>query len=119
MIRISFNFKDRAVPFPRINSRPIATNRPCPRLLRMQKAAKLAATFRADNTDLKGGYVTVWRLRDGPGWVCDLSFPDKFRPGCLAVSETNQVFVACGGGYWKGAEKWSLIYDPATVKIVC
>lgn len=37
----------------------------------------------------------------------------------MAVSASGQVFVASGGGYWDGAEKWSLIYEPATVKIVC
>lgn len=97
----------------------ITTNRPSPRLQRMLKAAALASVFRAENPGYDGGYVTCWRLRAGPGWTIDLSDPNRFRPGCTAVSASGQVFVASGGEYWNGAEKWSLIYDPATVKIVC
>jgi len=85
----------------------------------MLKAAALATEFRAEHPEYAGGYVTCWRLRAGPGWTIDLSDPNRFRPGCMAVSASGQVFVANGGEYWNGAEKWSLIYDPATVKIVC
>lgn len=107
------------VPNPKVDTRMITTNRPGPRLRRMHKAAELAAAFRAEWPGHDHGYVTVWRLRAGPGWTCDLSSPHKFRPGCMAISASGQVFVASGGEYWNGAEKWSLIYDPATVKIVC
>lgn len=106
-------------PRPKVNTRMITTNRPSPRLQRMLKAAALASVFRAENPGYDGGYVTCWRLRAGPGWTIDLSDPNRFRPGCTAVSASGQVFVASGGEYWNGAEKWSLIYDPATVKIVC
>lgn len=106
-------------PRPKVNTRMITTNRPSPRLQRMLKAGALAAAFRAENPGHDGGYVTCWRLGAGPGWTIDLSSPNKFEPGCMAISASGQVFVASGGEYWNGAEKWSLIYDPATVKIVC
>lgn len=119
MILIRHSATRSPVPFPKVNTRKITTNRPSARLQRMLKAAALAKAFRAETPGHDGGYVTSWRLRAGPGWTSDLSNPSRFRPGCLAISASGQVFVASGGEYWNGAEKWSLIYDPATVKIVC
>jgi hypothetical protein len=116
MILIRHSDIHSPAPFPKVNTRKIMTNRPSARLQRTLKAAALANSFRAEYPGHDGGYVTIWRLRPDPGWTSDLSSPNKFRPGCMAISASGQVFVASGGGYWDGAEKWALIYDPAAMK---
>lgn len=45
------------------------------------------------------------------GWTNDLRRnPRRCRPGCLAVDCGNRVYLATGGNYWDGAERWKPVY---------
>src|SRR6188768_826883 len=100
IILIRNSYSRSPAPRPKVNTRMITTNRPSPRLQRMLKAAALAKGFRDEYPGHDHGYVTSWRAEPRSGWTIDLSSPNRFRPGCLAISASGQVFVASGGEYW-------------------
>lgn len=56
----------------------------------------------------RGGVIVI---HDGlvQGWVNSLRNPDHWMPGCIAVSEEGQIWIAEGGNDYDGAKAWRAI----------
>lgn len=70
---------------------------------------KQAEQYRSENPDRKGGYVVIRFLPDGSHtaeWTLNLSTPEAWMPGCIAVPEDGGMFVSVGGDEYNGAEQW-------------
>lgn len=54
---------------------------------------------------VRGGVIVVF---DGiaQGWVNELRDPDAWRPGCVAVDEIGNSWLAIGGNDQDGASTW-------------
>jgi hypothetical protein len=40
------------------------------------------------------------------GWACELNTPSSWVPGCIAVDEQGEQWVAVGGDDEEGADSW-------------
>lgn len=70
-----------------------------------------AEQFKEEN-DLAGkGGVVIFHEGAPDGWERLLRNPDHWRPGCIAVDEAGNEWLAVGGDDQKGAERW----EPLTV----
>ena len=54
----------------------------------------------------KGGVVVLW-AGEAQGWLCELRAPHRWQPGCVAVDEDGNEWVAVGGNQNSGAERWA------------
>lgn len=52
-----------------------------------------------------GGVVIFWQGKV-QGWVNQLRDPDQWAPGCIAIDEHGDKFIAVGGNEADGAEEW-------------
>lgn len=55
----------------------------------------------------KGGVIVIWGATV-QGWVCQLTEPDHWVPGCIAVSEDGECYEAVGGNDGDGARDWRM-----------
>ncbi len=79
----------------------------------IEKITKTANRWRHVNGYLsKGGVIVLhkqeanWRVQ---GWVNELRNPESWIPGCIAITETGDAYIAQGGNQQDGAERWSPI----------
>lgn len=71
----------------------------------------IAETWRLENGYTgKGGVVVVF---DGEvqSWCNELRNPEHWQPGCVAVDEDGNEWVATDGNCHNGAEKWLAMPD--------
>ena len=67
---------------------------------------KLADQYRQnERPDLHGGVVVIFD-NDVSGWMNELRDPQSWEPGCSAINEDGQKWVAVGGNAYDGAERW-------------
>ncbi len=66
---------------------------------------KQAKKWREENESYQGG-VVVFYDNEIQGWVNCLRDPETWRPGCIAVDELGNEFVATGGNDQNGAKCW-------------
>lgn len=78
----------------------------------MNELHVLAATWRQENGYANENGVIVISCGQVQGWVDRLRNPDHWQPGCIAVNEVGEVFIATGGNIDAGAECW----EPAKIK---
>lgn len=57
----------------------------------------------------KGGVVVVFE-GEVAGWMSELRDPEKWRPGCLAVDQDDNIWIARGGNDMAGASSWQANY---------
>lgn len=79
-------------------------------LQKLEQAIDLAAAYRRDEQQ-PDGIVLVW-AGQVYGWKNELRDPHQERPGALAVSARNCVWLADGGNDQDGAKSWELAYKP-------
>lgn len=73
-------------------------------------AEELAKTWREKHGYIgKGGVIVIF---DGVvnSWVNELRNPEHWLPGCLAIDEDGNQWIAKGGGKRKGAESWQKLH---------
>lgn len=68
---------------------------------------KVAAGWRATNTEYAGGIVLIWNGR-AFGWKDSLRDPHWECPNTLAVDEDGNVYRAEGGDEYYGAKLWAV-----------
>ncbi len=52
-----------------------------------------------------GGFVIFFN--DAPyGWTHELNSPEAWAPGCVAINESGECWVAIGGDDYDGAQEW-------------
>lgn len=65
-----------------------------------------ALAWRAQNGYIgRGGVVVVFDTL-AQGWVNELRNPETWRPGCIAVDESGNSWIAMGGNDRDGASTW-------------
>jgi len=65
-----------------------------------------AQTWRARNGYIgRGGVIVVFDCI-AQGWVNELRNPETWRPGCIAVDESGNSWIAIGGNDRDGASTW-------------
>ena len=79
-------------------------------LQKLEQAIKLAESYRREE-GIDGGIVLVY-AGQVYGWKNELREPHQERPGALAVSARNCVWLAYGGNDQDGAKSWELAYKP-------
>lgn len=65
-----------------------------------------AKVWRKENgyTD-KGGVIVI--LSDEiQGWVNELRDPQHWQPGCIAIDNNGNEWIATGGNNYDGADSW-------------
>lgn len=68
---------------------------------------KLADEYREnERPDLPDGGVVVIFGNHVAGWMDELRDPQSWEPGCFAIDENGNEWVAVGGNTYDGAEKW-------------
>ncbi len=60
------------------------------------------------NENLTGGFVVFNKNNIICGWALMLDRPEAYEPGCIAIDENGQKFIATGGNDYDGAEFWKL-----------
>ncbi|MDM8545178.1 hypothetical protein [Candidatus Venteria ishoeyi] len=74
-----------------------------------RQAIKQANKWRTDyNRHGHGGVVVVFNGVVN-GWVNKLRNPEQWQPGCIAVDEQQDTWIACGGNAQSGAERWEAV----------
>ncbi len=68
------------------------------------KNQEIAKKWREEN-EYTGGVVIVFN-GEVPGWMNELRDPQGWEPGCIAVDEQGNEWVAVGGNADDGAERW-------------
>lgn len=53
----------------------------------------------------QGGYTIVCNSEIG-GWVNSLDNPGSWMPGCIAIDNDGNQWIALGGNDYDGAERW-------------
>lgn len=78
---------------------------------------QMAADARAANPEHmhKHGYVILGSGPHVSGWTVDLSGPQVWVPGCVAVPESGPLYVSAGGSARLGAEEWRPLTGPASL----
>lgn len=79
-------------------------------LQKLEQAIKLAEAYRREEVQ-DDGIVLVY-AGQVYGWKNELREPHQERPGALAVSARNCVWLAYGGNDQDGAKSWELAYKP-------
>ncbi len=61
----------------------------------------------------KGGVIVIY---DGVvnSWVTELRDPDHWAPGCIAIDESGNQWIAKGGNRQHGADRWEPFPPPST-----
>ena len=83
-------------------------------LQKLEQAIKLAESYRREEGQ-SGGIVLVY-AGQVYGWKNELREPHQERPGALAVSARNCVWLAYGGNDQDGAKSWELAYKGSSQK---
>ena len=65
----------------------------------------LAAKWR-EQYGYTGGVVVIFG-GEVQGWVNELRNPEQWQPGCVAIDEQGQQWIAVGGNARDGAERWA------------
>jgi len=71
----------------------------------MSKIMQLIKEFKQQLPQCRGGVFVIYN-NEVEGWMCDLRDPYKYIPGCIAVDENGNQWVAQGGNDYDGAQKW-------------
>lgn len=71
------------------------------------KIQKIASRWRSTNGYTDKGGVIILHEKKVQGWVNKLRNPESWMPGCIAVKENGDCYVAQGGNRYDGAERWT------------
>ncbi|MGD9823774.1 hypothetical protein [Desulfobacter sp.] len=53
----------------------------------------------------RGGVVVIFNNHVA-GWMSELRDPQSWEPGCFAIDEEGNEWVAVGGNPYDGAKRW-------------
>lgn len=74
--------------------------------MELERIKKLADDYRQNKrSDFKGGVVVIFGNKVS-GWMNKLRDPQHWKPGCIAVDENGNAWLADGGSPKDGAKKW-------------
>ena len=77
-----------------------------------QKMTQIAKSWRIDNGYVdKGGAIVLFDCKV-QGWVNELRDPQRWQPGCIAIDEAGNSWIATGGNTYDGATAWQTIQQP-------
>ncbi|PPD34932.1 MAG: hypothetical protein CTY21_09435 [Methylomonas sp.] len=76
----------------------------------MKNLINAAAEYRlANNLQGYGGVVILFNGSADAWSMQAISNPHAWRPGCIAVDEAGNSWIARGGNYYDGAARWDSI----------
>jgi hypothetical protein len=67
--------------------------------------------WRTNNIERVAGGVIVVCDDEIQGWVNELRDPEHWRPGCIAINENGELYLATGGDDQNGAKSWQPMTD--------
>lgn len=73
----------------------------------MENLYIIAKKWRIENGYKNKGGVIVFFNSIVNGWVNELRDPKSWQPGCIAVDESGNQWMATGGNAYNGAAVWS------------
>ena len=77
-----------------------------------QKMIQAAKSWRIDKGYVgKGGIIVLFKNKV-QGWVNGLRDPQRWQPGCIAIDEAGNSWIASGGNDYDGANTWQTIPRP-------
>lgn len=72
----------------------------------LERIKKLADDYRKnERSDFKDGLVVIFGDKV-EGWMNKLGSPHQWKPGCIAVDQDGNSWLADGGNPKDGAKKW-------------
>ena len=72
----------------------------------IQKYFQQALQYRRDE-GFKDG-VVIFYFGELQGWMNELRDPQRWQPGCVAITPDELVYVSVGGNDYDGAREWVL-----------
>lgn len=74
----------------------------------MKTNAQIATAFRAQKKCPKEGFVIIYN-NQAVSWMSTLHDPARQSPGCIAINNAGEQWIATGGDDYHGAREWNII----------